>query len=71
MVNRSEMNPSTMKSAPNAAKEPYDLQFLDTMSAHHKGAIVMANMVLTEANHAELKTSRKKLSATKPKKSRK
>ena len=31
-----------MKSSPNAASQPYDLQFLDTMSHHHQGAIVMA-----------------------------
>ena len=61
VVNQSEMDPSTMKSAPNAAKEPFDLQFLDTMSAHHQSAVVMANIVLTKANHTELKTFAEKI----------
>ncbi len=61
VVNHSEMNHSEMKSAPNAAKEPFDLQFLDTMSAHHKSAIDMANIALTKANHPELKIFAEKI----------
>lgn len=30
-----KMNHAVMESSPNAAKAPFDLQFLDTMSAHH------------------------------------
>jgi len=33
-----------MKSSPNAANAPYDLQFLDTMIAHHQGAVDMAKI---------------------------
>ncbi len=32
------MNHSGMKSDANAASAPYDLQFIDTMTAHHQGA---------------------------------
>lgn len=44
-----------MKSDPNAAAAPYDLQFLDTMSAHHQSAIDMAKMVDGKTQNAELK----------------
>lgn len=44
-----------MQSAPNAANAPYDLQFLDTMIAHHQAAVVMAKPALEKAAHAELK----------------
>ncbi|MBA3440693.1 MAG: DUF305 domain-containing protein [Pyrinomonadaceae bacterium] len=45
-----------MQSSPDAEKAPYDLQFIDTMTAHHQGAIDMARMAETKAQHAELKT---------------
>jgi len=45
-----------MKSSPNAASAPYDLQFLDTMTGHHQGAIDMARPAEQKAQHAELKT---------------
>ena len=61
VVNLSEIKLSEMKSAPNAAKEAFDLQFLDTMSAHHKTAIAMANSALTKADNAELKTFAQKI----------
>lgn len=47
---------SMMKSAPNAASAPYDLQFVDTMSEHHQSAIDMAKMAEMNAQHAEMKT---------------
>ncbi len=46
---------SDMKSSPNAANAPYDLQFLDTMSAHHQSAVDMAKMVDGKTDNAELK----------------
>lgn len=48
---------ATMQTAPNAAAQPFDLQFLDTMIAHHQGAIEMAKAAgaKTDSN-AELKT---------------
>ena len=45
-----------MDSSPNAASAPYDLQFLDTMSAHHQAAIEMAKPAETKSQHPELKT---------------
>ena len=45
MNSNSSADHSSMKSSPNAASQPYDLQFIDTMTAHHKGAVDMAKMV--------------------------
>lgn len=45
-----------MESSPNAASAPYDLQFLDTMIAHHRGAVDMAGPCSARAQHAEVKT---------------
>ncbi|HVF47275.1 MAG TPA: DUF305 domain-containing protein [Pyrinomonadaceae bacterium] len=50
------MDHSAMKSSPNAANAPYDLQFLDTMSAHHEAAVEMARPAAAKALHAEIKT---------------
>lgn len=50
------MNHSAMQSAPNAAAQVYDLQFLDTMIAHHQGAVEMAKAAETKTQNAELKT---------------
>jgi uncharacterized protein (DUF305 family) len=52
-----------MESSPNAASAPYDLQFIDTMIAHHQGAIDMAQLVDTRAQHGELKTLAKNIIA--------
>lgn len=37
------------------SKAPYDAQFIDSMIAHHQGAIDMANQALKEARKPELK----------------
>jgi len=50
------MDHSMMQSSPNAASAPYDLQFLDTMTAHHQGAVEMAGPCAAKAEHAEIKT---------------
>lgn len=50
-----------MTSSPNAAKAPYDHQFLDTMSAHHQGAMHMAHLVEERSAHDELKQMAKKM----------
>ena len=42
-----------MSSSPKAAEAPFDLQFLDTMTAHHQSAIEMAQMA-TKAQHNEI-----------------
>lgn len=57
----SAMHHSDMKSSPNAASQPYDLQFIDTMTHHHQGALDMAKMALTKSNNAELKTFAQKI----------
>jgi uncharacterized protein (DUF305 family) len=60
-MNHDQMNHSEMKSSPNAANAPYDLQFLDTMIAHHQGAVDMAKPAQMKAEHAELKTLTKNI----------
>ena len=49
------MDHSDMKSDANAASQPYDLQFLDTMTAHHTGAVEMAKMVDGRTQNSVLK----------------
>lgn len=49
------MNHSDMKSDANAASAPYDLQFIDTMTAHHQGAVEMAKMVDGRTENADVK----------------
>ncbi len=48
------MNHSGMKSDANAASAPYDLQFIDTMTAHHTGAVEMAKMIDGKTQNAEI-----------------
>jgi uncharacterized protein (DUF305 family) len=50
-----------MQSSPNAASQPYDLQFIDTMTNHHQGAIEMAEMALKKSNNAELRAFAQKI----------
>lgn len=50
-----------MKSSPDAASAPYDLQFIDTMSMHHQSAVDMAKMAEMKAEHAELKALAKSI----------
>ncbi|MEP7149122.1 MAG: DUF305 domain-containing protein [Acidobacteriota bacterium] len=57
----SDAHYSEMKSSPNAASQPYDLQFIDTMTHHHQGAIDMAKMVLVKSQDDELKTFAQKI----------
>ena len=54
-MNHDAMNHSDMKSDANAASAPYDLQFLDTMTAHHTGAVEMAKLIDGRTSNAELK----------------
>ncbi len=49
------MNHSEMKSDPNAASQPFDLQFIDTMTAHHQEAVKMARLVDGRTQNADLK----------------
>jgi uncharacterized protein (DUF305 family) len=50
-----------MSSSPSAANAPFDLQFIDTMSAHHQGAIDMAQTAESKAQKAELKSFARKI----------
>jgi uncharacterized protein (DUF305 family) len=58
-MNANQMMP--MKSDPDAASAPYDLQFIDTMTYHHEGAIRMAEMVLKSSQNEELKKFAQKI----------
>jgi uncharacterized protein (DUF305 family) len=62
-MDHSQMNHSEMKSSPNAAGQPYDLQFLDTMIVHHQGAVDMAQPAEKKAKRAEIKTLAKNIIA--------
>src|SRR5215213_11032643 len=53
-----------MHSSPNAAAAPYDLQFLDTMMAHHNGAVDMAVGTEKQAAHPEIVTLAKNIHET-------
>ena len=54
---------SDMKSSPNAASQPYDLQFLDTMTHHHQSAIDMAETAVKKTQNQELKAFAQKIIA--------
>ena len=61
MSNMSGHDMANMNSDPGAADAPYDLQFLDSMIHHHRGAIQMANMVLRKTERPELKAFAQKV----------
>jgi uncharacterized protein (DUF305 family) len=46
-----------------AADAPYDLQFLDTMTAHHQQAVEMAEMAVDRAARPELKEMARRMMA--------
>jgi uncharacterized protein (DUF305 family) len=55
MNSNTSMDHSQMQSSPNAASQPYDLQFIDTMTAHHQGAVEMAKMVDGRTQNPDIK----------------
>lgn len=57
------MAQGAMRSSPGAAKAPFDLQFLDTMSAHHESAIEMAQLVEQRSARDALKRMAQKIIA--------
>jgi uncharacterized protein (DUF305 family) len=61
MNSNGQMDMSGMKSDPNADRAPFDLQFIDTMSEHHRGAIEMAEMALKKSENTELKKFAQKI----------
>ena len=56
-------NPTELKTAPNAQKESFDLQFLDTMAAHHGTSIFMSELASTKASRADVKDFAQKMIA--------
>lgn len=66
-MSRSEMNHAEMQSAPDAKNAPYDLQFIDTMIAHHQGAVVMSKPAIEKAQHSELKNMAQNIVASQEK----
>ena len=54
---------SMHKSSPNAAKAPYEQQFLDTMAMHHQMAMHMASLVESRSDSQHLKDMAKKMMA--------
>ncbi len=54
-MDHSQMDHSQMQSSPGAADAPYDLQFIDTMIAHHEGAVEMAKLGETHGSDEQLK----------------
>src|SRR5215203_2545135 len=52
-MNSNHMN--QMQSDANAARAPFDLQFIDTMTVHHEGAVRMAQILLKNSQNDELK----------------
>lgn len=50
------MDHSKMASSLGAAEAPIDLQFIDSMIAHHQGAVDMAKLGIGRAGRAEMKT---------------
>jgi uncharacterized protein (DUF305 family) len=60
-MNHDSKSHSGMQSDANAANAPYDLQFIDTMTHHHEGAIEMAEMALRKSQNEELKRFAQKI----------
>lgn len=54
-MNHGVMDHSKMESSPGAAKAPHVLQFIDTMIAHHQGAVDMALLANTRTQRDEMK----------------
>lgn len=62
-VDHSRMHTTVIESSPNAASAPYEVQFLDTMIAHHETAIEAAQLAPTRAGRQELKDLAKNIIA--------
>lgn len=60
-MNHDMANMGRMTSAPGAAEQPYDLQFIDSMTNHHQGAVMMSEMALQQTQNAELRAFLQKI----------
>ena len=54
-MNHGVMDHSRMESSPGAAEAPHALQFIDTMIAHHQGAVDMALLANTRTQREEMR----------------
>ena len=54
-MNHGVMDHSRMESSPGAAEAPHALQFIDTMIAHHQGAVDMALLANTRTQRDEMR----------------
>jgi len=50
-----------MKSSPNAAEAPFDIQYLDTMAEHHREGIKMFKMAIEKSDNQEIKAMAQKM----------
>jgi uncharacterized protein (DUF305 family) len=53
-----------METSPDIKKAPSDLQYIDTMTLHHRAAISMAELALTNSNNTQIKTISQKIITT-------
>lgn len=51
-----ENNMASMQSSPRVAKAPFDIQFLDTMSEHHRMGIEMMELAVKKARNDKIKS---------------
>jgi len=54
-INHGVMDHAKLESSPGATEAPHALQFIDTMIAHHQGAIDMALLANTRTQREEIK----------------
>ncbi len=54
-MDHGSMNHSGMQTSQGAASAPKELQFLDTMIAHHRGAVEMSTLAESRAGRPEIK----------------
>lgn len=52
---------SKMESSPGAAQAPFELQFIDSMIAHHQGAVEMALLADTRTRRDEIRSLAEKI----------
>jgi uncharacterized protein (DUF305 family) len=68
-MDKAHMDAMQKSSSSNVTEASTELQFLDTMSMHHKMAIDMAKLAATRAKHTELKSLASKMIADQQKES--
>ncbi len=60
-MNHNGMSHNLITSDADAATAPFDLQFIDTMTHHHEGAIEMSGLALKKSSNEELKKFAQKI----------